>query len=192
MLQKVVFLDRDGVINRDSVDYIKNWSEFEFLPGSLDAIALLTRHQFTPMVITNQSAVHRGMISTQDLETIHTRMKAAVEARGGKISDIFFCPHLPEEACNCRKPRPGLLLRAQQLYRIDLSGACMIGDSASDIQCARNAGCSLAVLVETGDANRARKILEEHKLAPDYVARDLYAAVLWMLERFRSDTFRSE
>ena len=114
LLKRVVFLDRDGVINQDSPDYIKNWAEFHFLPGSLTAIRNLTDKGFTPIVITNQSAVNRQLITAKRLADIHAKMIAAIRSRGGEIKDIFFCPHTPEESCNCRKPKPGLILEAQR------------------------------------------------------------------------------
>ena len=96
MLRKVVFLDRDGTINQDSDDYIKGWSEFVFLPRSIEALRDLTAAGFIIIVITNQLAIPRKFISLQELENIHLKMIAAVESQGGKISDIFFCPHLPD------------------------------------------------------------------------------------------------
>ena len=97
MLKKVVFLDRDGTINQDSADYIKGWSEFVFLPRSIEAVRDLTAAGFIIIVITNQSAIPRKLISPQELENIHSKMKAAVKLQGGEISDIFFCQHLPDE-----------------------------------------------------------------------------------------------
>jgi D-glycero-D-manno-heptose 1,7-bisphosphate phosphatase len=181
ILRKVVFLDRDGVINRDSPDYIKSWSEFEFLPGSLEAIKLLTLNGFTTIVITNQSAIRRKMVSEKVLDHIHTRMKQAVTSNGGQIKDIFFCPHIPEDRCHCRKPNPGLLFKARQKYRIDISTSVMVGDSAKDIECARNAGCGHAVLVKTGNGSQAEKILKEKQIVPDFIARDLLEAVGWII-----------
>ncbi len=177
MLKKIVFLDRDGVINQDSSDYIKNWSEFEFLPGSIDAMTRLTLNGFITIVITNQSVINRQMVSGEELEYIHTMMREAVRSGGGEIKDIFFCPHTPEDGCDCRKPKPGLICQAQKKYQIDLLSACMIGDSAKDIECARNAGCGRAVLVRTGNGMTAEKMLEEKKIIPDYIAENLYQAV---------------
>jgi len=181
ILQKVVFLDRDGVINRDSPNYIKNWSEFEFLPGSLEAIKLLTSNGFANIIITNQSVINRKMVSEKVLSYIHTMMKAAVKSRGGKIKDIFFCPHMPEDRCGCRKPKPTLIFKARQKYRIDLATSVMVGDSAKDIECAQNAGCGHAVLVKTGNGAEAEKILKEKGIYPDLVARDLFEAVGWII-----------
>jgi D-glycero-D-manno-heptose 1,7-bisphosphate phosphatase len=182
-VKKIVFLDRDGVINRDSSDYIKNWREFEFLPGSLRAIRSLCERGFVPIVVTNQSGLNRGLVSPEDIEEIHSRMKAEIAARGGELRDIFLCPHLPEEGCACRKPLPGLILAAKEKHSIDLASACMIGDSAKDIACARNAGCGVAVLVRTGHGREAEKILARMGMFPDHVARDLLDAALWLIRR---------
>jgi len=182
--QKVVFLDRDGVINRDSADYIKSWSEFEFLTGSLEAIKLLGLNGFVTIIITNQSVINRNMVTREGLEYIHNMTKTAVQAQGGEIKDIFFCPHTPEDQCDCRKPKPGLIYQARHKYRIDIEAAVMVGDSVKDIECARNAGCRYAVLVQTGNGISAEKILKAKNILPDYVARDLLDAVEWIIAQY--------
>ena len=183
MLRHVIFLDRDGVINRDSPDYIKSWSEFHFISRSVDAMRDLTDSGFTIIVITNQSAISRKLISPKELEQIHSKMKDVIESKGGKIRDIFICPHLPSDGCACRKPAPGLVYQAQSKYDIDLAASVMIGDSARDIQCAFNAGCGRSILVRTGNGKEAEHILAEAGLYTDYVANDLYAAVQWLLHQ---------
>lgn len=183
MLQKAVFLDRDGVINRDSASYVKNWSEFEFLPRSIEAIRLLTSEGFTLFVITNQSIISRRMASRDDLEHIHAMMKSAIGAGGGRIQDIFYCPHTPDEDCGCRKPRPGLIHMAQEAYGIDLQAAAMVGDNAKDIECARNAGCGRAILVRTGNGAEAGKSLSNRGILPDHIASDLYDAATWLINK---------
>jgi len=180
-LSKVVFLDRDGVINRDSPDYIKSWSEFEFLPGSLDALKRLTQKGYAIILITNQSAVNRGMISRSDLNSIHENMRSAVSAHGGKIIDIFFCPHTPDERCSCRKPQPGLIHQAQSRYALDIKKACMVGDSVKDIECAQASGCGSKILVRTGNGAEAENILILKNISPDYVAADLDDAANWII-----------
>ena len=179
--KKVVFLDRDGTINQDSADYIKKWSEFNFLPRSIAALCDLTVAGYTLIVITNQSAIPRRLISTAELEFIHTKLKAAVRSGGGKISDIFYCPHMPEDGCDCRKPLPGLIIQAQKKYQIDLAASVMIGDSARDIECAHNAGCGHSILVKTGNYQEAVSSLTAANLAADYLAADLYAAAEWII-----------
>lgn len=176
--EKFVFLDRDGVINRDSPDYIKSWAEFEFLPNSLKAIKHLTVNGFSIIIITNQSAINRGMISIEKLDHIHLHMQEACHARGGNIRDIFFCPHTPADGCDCRKPRPGLIFQAKNRYNINIPDAVMIGDSAKDIECARNAGCRQAVLVRTGNILEARRLLAEKNIQPDSIVKDLFTAAL--------------
>ena len=183
MLKNVVFLDRDGVINRDSPDYIKSWAEFEFIPGSIDAIKLLNLNSFVVIIITNQSVINRNMVSLNGLEYIHSTMKSAVKSGGGEIKDIFYCPHVPEDACGCRKPEPGLIHRAQKTYHIDLVSSVMVGDSVKDIMCARNAGCGKSILVKTGNGANAEKILAQKKIFPDYVAEDLLDAAKWIVTR---------
>lgn len=181
LLNKVVFLDRDGTINQDSPDYIKGWSEFKFIPRSFDAIRDMTAAGFTIIVITNQSAIPRRLISPEELENIHSKMIDAVESKGGKIKDIFLCPHLPSDDCDCRKPSPGLVYQAQKKYDIDLSTAVMIGDSARDIECAYGAGCGRTILVKTGNGKDAERIIAEMGLLTDYVADDLYDAAQWII-----------
>lgn len=182
LLKKVVFLDRDGVINKDSPHYIKSWAEFEFLPRSIEAIKQLTLNDFTTIIITNQSVINRNMVSKKGLDYIHRMMKKVVQSRGGEIKDIFFCPHTPEDGCDCRKPNPGLIHKAQQVYRIDLEATAMVGDSAKDIECALNAGCGNTVLVKTGNGLEAEKILAKKAIYPDHVALDLYDAVHWIIK----------
>ncbi len=182
-LKKVVFLDRDGVINRDSPDYIKNWNEFEFLPGSLEALRLLSQAGFHLIVITNQSMIGRGMVPLKLLEETHRKLKDAVAATGGDIFDIFFCPHRPDEACDCRKPSPGLIQQACRRYGIDPADSVMIGDSAKDVLCGRNAGCGTTILVRTGNGIRAEKELADLKLRPDLVVADLLDAARYLLGR---------
>ena len=181
MLTKVVFLDRDGTINRDSPGYIKSREEFEFLPGSLEAIKILTQNGFTNIVITNQSAVPRKLISVTELEAVHNMMIDAVAQCGAEIKDIFYCPHLPEDGCDCRKPEPGLIYQARAKYAIDLAAAVMVGDSARDIECARRAGCAKAVLVDSGRAEDVVDKLKTRQVFPDYVAEDLRDAAEWII-----------
>jgi D-glycero-D-manno-heptose 1,7-bisphosphate phosphatase len=182
MLQKVVFLDRDGVINRDSPDYIKRLEEFDFLPGSLEALRRLTERGFACIVITNQSAPARGLMTREALDAIHRRLCAAVAEAGGRILDIFICPHLPADACACRKPKPGLLHAARRKYGIDFSSAAMVGDSVTDIECALNAGVRTTVLVQTGNGEKAARELSARGLCPGFIAQDLNRAVDWLVK----------
>jgi len=135
-----IFLDRDGVINENRADYVKSWSEFRFLPGSREAIARLTKAGHRLVVCTNQAGVARGMLSIEVVHEIHRRMLDEIGEMGGKIERVYFCPHGKDEGCPCRKPRPGLLLRARDELGLDMPGAIFIGDSITDIRAALAAG----------------------------------------------------
>ena len=184
-MRYIVFLDRDGVINKDSSEYIKNESEFEFIPKSPEAIALLTQNGFHVIVITNQSMIGRNMASQKTLDAIFKKMTDGVKQAGGNIKDIFFCPHTPEENCSCRKPKPGLILEAKKKYQIDLSCSCMVGDSTKDIECAVNAGCSKALLVKTGNGLEAAQALSQKGITPDFIGSDLYEAACWIIKNVK-------
>lgn len=186
MLKHVVFLDRDGVINRDSPDYIKSWEEFAFLPGSIEAISRLTAAGHPVITITNQSVIGRNMTSPEELDRIFSEMTRAIAAGGGRVLDIFHCPHLPEDNCGCRKPKPGLILQAVEKHSIDLATAGFVGDSAKDILCAKAAGCAYSVLVESGrrpDAAKSR--LAELGIHPDRITKNLLDAADWIIENYR-------
>ena len=177
-----VFLDRDGVINVDSPDYIKSWAEFRFIPGSQAAIARLTRAGLTAIVVTNQSAVGRGLMPLAELESMHRRLSRAVADSGGRIADILFCPHRPGDGCGCRKPAPGMILTACERFGVDPVRSVMVGDSAKDILAGKAAGCGLTVLVQTGSGPAAIAALEADGHFPDHVAADLGQAVSWILD----------
>ena len=181
--QKVVFLDRDGVINKDSPEYIKEWKEFEFIPGSLSALRRLTAAKITTIIISNQSAVNRGLMDIETLLGIHSKLTEAVTGSGGHIEEIFYCPHRPDENCRCRKPQTGLIRQACLKYNINMNKAIMVGDSAKDIECARNAGCAAAVLVRSGYGNEAADILTRKGISVDYIADDLATATDWILSQ---------
>lgn len=137
---KTVLLDRDGVINENRADYVKSWDEFRFLPGAREAIVLLTEAGYRIVVCTNQAAIGRGLVTVKMVEEIHRRMIAEVEEAGGTIERVYYCPHRKDEHCSCRKPRPGLLLRARDELGLDFRDAICIGDSLTDMQAALAAG----------------------------------------------------
>lgn len=181
--KKVVFLDRDGVINHDSANYIKSRQEFEFIPGSLKAIRKLHQNGYVLIVITNQSAINRRIFSYETLFNIHAYMLDQIQANGGRITDIFFCPHTPEDNCDCRKPKAGMIFSAQQKYNLDLATTIMVGDNVKDIQCARNAGCGNALLVKTGNGLHAKQLLALEQNPPDFIAANLLEAAEWIISR---------
>lgn len=167
----LVLIDRDGVINADSTEYIKSVDEWRPLPGSLEALADLTRAGATLIVITNQSGVGRGLFTEQMLANIHAKMRAEVEAAGGEIAAIYYCPHRPDEGCRCRKPAPGLLERAAGDFGLSLSGVPFIGDKVSDVEAAQAVGAR-PILV----GPRARSIDTDAALAGVERYPDLAAA----------------
>ncbi len=144
-----IFLDRDGVINENRADYVKSWQEFQFLPGAIEAIVQLTRMGHRLIVCTNQAGVARGIIPVEVIEDIHARMLMQIRAAGGYIERVYYCPHGRDGKCVCRKPRPGMLLRARDELGLDMNDAVFIGDSVTDVQAARAAGIQ-PILVLTG------------------------------------------
>lgn len=150
---RIVILDRDGVINEDSDEYIKSADEWIPVPGSLEAIAQLNRAGWRVVVATNQSGVARGLFDIETLMHIHDKMHRLVEEAGGAIEAIFFCAHGPDNGCNCRKPRPGLLQEIAARLRIDLQDVPVVGDSLRDIEAAQAVGAR-PILVRTGKGVR--------------------------------------
>ena len=146
---RAVFLDRDGVICKNRSDYVKNWQEFEFLPGVFDSLAALSKLDLPIIIVTNQSAIGRGIVPAQAIENIHNRMATEIANRGGRIDKILYCPHHPEDNCSCRKPQPGMLLNIAQEMKIDLLHSYMVGDAATDLVAGQKVGC-LTYLVLTG------------------------------------------
>ena len=155
----LVILDRDGVINEESDDFVRSVDDWIPIPGSVEAIAGLSRAGYRVAVATNQSGVGRGLFSLDDLQAIHTRLCESVEEKGGCIAGIFFCPHTPGEGCTCRKPATGLLRAIEEALGESASGAVFIGDSLKDLQAARTFGCT-AMLVRTGRGNTTLAALQ--------------------------------
>lgn len=183
MRRGVVFLDRDGVINRDLPEGVVRLEDFAFLPGSREALRRLAEAGFACVVVTNQSAVGRGRLSPETLAAIHRRMIAGIREAGGFLLDLFVCPHAPEAGCGCRKPATGMLREAARRHGIDLAAAGLVGDRAADIACARRAGLAHALLVLTGQGPQAIPELAAAGLAADAVLADLGAAADWILAR---------
>lgn len=150
---KLIILDRDGVINEDSDEYIKSPDEFIPIPGSLPAIARLKQNGYTVVVATNQAGVGRGLFDMGTLNAIHEKLHRELGRVGGSLDGIFFCPHHPEAGCECRKPKPGLLIEIARRFEVDLSGVPVVGDSLRDIEAARDVGAR-PVLVRTGKGLR--------------------------------------
>ncbi len=184
---KAVFLDRDGVLNVDSPDFIKTADELHMLPGVPRAIASLNAAGFLTIVVTNQSGLARGIVTPENLAAMNAKLLNAVQKGGGNIAALYYCPHLPSDGCDCRKPSPGMLLRAATEHGIDLGKSFLVGDKPDDIACGAGAGCRtvLALSGQTHFYDPAR-----FPTQPDHVARDLPAAAEWILWQTARDNPR--
>ena len=179
--RRLVILDRDGVINQDSDEFVKSADEWIPLDGSIDAVARLSSAGFTIAVASNQSGLARGLLTEAALSAMHRKLRKLVAAAGGRVDRISICPHGPDVDCACRKPRPGMLLELGEHYDTPLDGVPVIGDSLRDLQAAASAG-ALPILVRTG--NGAKTELE---LPPEFstvaIFDDLAAAATMLAGR---------
>jgi D-glycero-D-manno-heptose 1,7-bisphosphate phosphatase len=153
---KLVVLDRDGTINHDSDQYIKSPAEWKPIKGSVEGIARLTQAGWRVVVATNQSGIARGLFDMSTLNAIHDAMHRAVHQAGGRIDAIFFCPHADDANCECRKPKPGMLLEIARRLNVELEGVPVVGDSLRDLQAAAAAGAH-PILVLTGKGKQTRE-----------------------------------
>ncbi|MDQ5921238.1 MAG: D-glycero-D-manno-heptose 1,7-bisphosphate phosphatase [Pseudomonadota bacterium] len=173
-MKKLIVLDRDGVINQDSHDYIKNVDEWEPIPGSLEAIANLTQAGFRIVVCTNQSGIGRGLYTMEALNEIHQKMHRMVDQLGGEIAAVFICPHKPEDNCECRKPKPKMILDICERFNIDAAAdVIMVGDSLRDLEAVVQAG-GMPVLVKTGNG---KKTFAKSTIPPNTLVFDNLLAV---------------
>jgi len=165
---RLIILDRDGVINRDSDRFVRAASDWCPIDGSLEAIALLTDNDFVVAVATNQSGLARGHFDLAALHDIHRTMAEAVAAAGGRIDRVVFCPHGPGEGCECRKPAPGMLQQLAEQYDLDLRGIPFVGDSLRDLEAARAVGAR-GMLVRSGKGRATEK-----KLGADFDSVEIF------------------
>jgi D-glycero-D-manno-heptose 1,7-bisphosphate phosphatase len=162
-LYPALLLDRDGVLIENREDYVLSWADVEIYPGALEALARASRSPYKIVIVTNQSAIGRGLISLQKAEEINQQLLKKIKAAGGRVDGVFMCPHAPEDGCTCRKPQPGLLFQAAQALSLDLSRSILIGDALSDIRAGQAAGISQTILVRTGRGrSQALKAEAEH------------------------------
>ncbi len=175
--KRMVLVDRDGVINKKAptADYVKKWSEFRFMPKTLDALHLLTENGFRIIVITNQPGIARGMISKEDLEEIHRNMVNEIKKNGGRIDAIYNCMHGWDDGCECRKPRPGLLFRASADFKFDLTKTFFIGDDGRDLLAGKAAGCKNILITNEATDNT-------DNVAPHIKCRNIYEAAKIVIE----------
>ncbi len=171
-VRRAVFLDRDGTINVD-VHHCRRVEDFHVLPGVPEALSTLAKAGFTLVVITNQSVIGRGWLTEEGLERIHAHMQSAL-AGGARVDAIYHCPHAPEDVCDCRKPKPALILRAAREMGLDLSASYMVGDAETDILAGAAAGCRTALV--------SPELIPPPTARPDYLAKDLPDAARWVIQ----------
>lgn len=176
----VVFVDRDGVINQNRDDYVKCADEFVFLPGSLVALSILHQKGMAVVVVSNQAGVAKGIIDADDLAKIDSKLQSCVEETGGHIHCIYYCKHKPADECNCRKPEPGLILKAREDLDLANCPSYLVGDALSDISAGMKTGCT-TVFVLSGRTTIQE--VESWSQKPDHIADDLLAAVDWIIHR---------
>jgi D-glycero-D-manno-heptose 1,7-bisphosphate phosphatase len=180
---RAVFLDRDGVLVEDA-DYVRSVRQLAVLPGAAEAVRRLRKAGLKAVVISNQSGVGRGYFSRRTLQRIHAELKARLARAGARLDAIYYCPHLPPgkgvKACGCRKPETGMVMKAARRWGLELSECFFVGDSTTDLQAARNAGCR-PVLVRTGKGGRDGR----YKARPDAACKDVLGAAEWILRELR-------
>jgi histidinol-phosphate phosphatase family protein len=179
---KVVFLDRDGVINRYPGDkkYVTSLKGFRFLPRAKKAIARLHKHGFKIFVISNQAGVGKGIFTPKSLDSITKKMLEAIEEAGGRIDAVYYCTHRKEQNCSCRKPKTGLMDIAKREHFIQVKNSFFIGDTIRDINTARQAGCK-SILVLSGKEKLSNR--KNWEIQPDFVFKDLYEATEFILNQ---------
>ncbi len=166
-MDPAIFLDRDGVIIENRPNYVRSWSDVDIFPQALTALKSVYDSPYRIIIVTNQSAVGRGMVRLKTVFTINDRLADIIAAAGGRVDGFFICPHAPEEHCGCRKPRPGLLLQAARALSLDLNRSIMIGDAVSDLLAGKAAGVNRLALVQTGRGAQ-QAVLEEARHARPY------------------------
>jgi D-glycero-D-manno-heptose 1,7-bisphosphate phosphatase len=161
-----IFLDRDGVIIENRSNYVRSWADVQIYPQALNALANISESQYKIVVVTNQSVVGRGYISLEMANEINDRFIAEINKHGGRIDGVYMCPHAPEDNCKCRKPQPGLLLKAAQDLSVNLEQSVMIGDALSDLQAGQFAGVCQTMLVRTGRGTEQATLSQSSDLKP--------------------------
>ena len=178
---KLIILDRDGVINEDSDDYIKSPDEWIPIPGSLDAVARLNHAGYSVAIASNQSGIARGYFSLETLAAMSVKMNDMLAPLGGRIDAMFFCPHGPKDGCDCRKPRPGMLIETGNRFQTSLENVLFVGDNINDVKAAQAAGAK-PVLVKTGKGEQTARLIAENNSMNVPVYEDLADVVNSILE----------
>jgi histidinol-phosphate phosphatase family protein len=183
-MKKAIFIDRDGVINKDpggwtKYSYVTKWEEFLFIDGSVKALRRLKEAGYKVFVISNQGGISKGYFSQKDLDALNKRMLEEIEKRGGKIDGLFYCPHHDKDNCECRKPKTGLIEQAAKTMHIDFKNTYLVGDSIRDVEAAKRMGMK-TILVLSGKTPLSE--LSDWPMQPDYIKGNLLEAVEWVLK----------
>lgn len=173
-----VFLDRDGVLCENSPAYVKSWQEFHWIPGALEALRILARLGMPVVIVTNQSAINRGLTTLDAVHNLHDQMRSAIREAGGRLDAIYVCPHRPDEGCACRKPGVLLFRNAAIELGLELADSYMIGDSLSDLQTGWDLNMRV-ILVRTGLGGKAAAQLDGEALRV-HIVRDVREAAGWI------------
>jgi D-glycero-D-manno-heptose 1,7-bisphosphate phosphatase len=181
-MQPAVFLDRDGVIIENRLDYVRTWQEVKFLPGALEGLACLARSHYQVVLVSNQAGIGRGLIAPETAEAINQSILQTIRQAGGRIDAAYICPHKPEDGCTCRKPQPGMILQAASELELDLSASLLIGDNLSDLLAGKTGGVGRLALVRSGLGASFENQLERAGLAAVTVYDDLAQAIAALLE----------
>jgi len=180
-LLPAIFIDRDGVINFNRSDYVKSWEEFTFLPGSLDALRLLGELGWPVVIISNQSAIGRGLVAAETVAMINARLVEQVKHAGGRIDRVYVCPHRPDEGCTCRKPSPGLLQQASRELGLDLQRSYLIGDAESDILVAKAVSAQPILVLSGRGIEQRKKLVGLEGMFQAF--QDLSEAAAWIVSK---------
>jgi len=149
-MHPAIFLDRDGVLIENRSDYVRDWSQVKIIPEAIHALPRAMARHYTIVIVTNQSAIGRGLVLQANAEEINRRLVNLIHHHGGHVAGVYMCPHKPDNDCFCRKPKPGLLLQAARELSLDLKRSWMIGDAWSDVQAGQRAGVAGSILLKTG------------------------------------------
>jgi D-glycero-D-manno-heptose 1,7-bisphosphate phosphatase len=177
-MKKLIFLDRDGVINKDLNTYVTQHEDFEFLPGVLEALRDLTEADYEIAIISNQAGIAKGIYTPEELDEVNKKMLAVIESAGARISRVEYCLHEDSDNCTCRKPKTGLFKRVLDEKDLNLKEVYFIGDKESDVIAGKNIGCK-TILVLCGKTKAVD--VENWQTKPDYIKQDLREAVSWLL-----------
>lgn len=182
-MDQAIFLDRDGVIIENLPDYVRSWEDVQLIPGALDALVRASTSPYKIILVTNQSAVGRGILRLEHAIGINHRLVECVAQAGGRVDGIYMCPHAPQDNCICRKPEPGLLIQAARELSLDLPGSVLIGDAISDVLAGQAAGLRDTILVRSGRGREQERLARPPGLKPFQIYDNLEEALRMILLR---------